>query len=440
MLLHSFDGPIAIMSLSGTTFRWLDILEAEFDRTFVELDQILVNPDTELEYVVGPARERMARLCAIFAQLTDKTQTIFQTNAKLEAQLCNVRRDLIEAQAQKSVIEQEHRKLLFEYHKSQVQKARGRGEGGPEVIEAESLLHRLTNGKVSLSAVSLDEARLGAEVNQLRKENVQLREWLVDLQSDLFGANLATKYLDKELAGRIQQIQLLSRDPKGKENMKLWDHLESEINLQRHKTIIQACRSRAKTKSRKQEPAQIVEEEYTTSSPAVLNGHSNEDASNAAGVLRHVEIYKEPGKGLGLVITGGFEHGVPVLISDIKDGQLAAASGKFFIGDAILSVNGVDLRRAKHTEAVQILSQLEGNVHFELLYLQPESDEESVGSFSFPVEKSASSDSLRPLDRSVSQQGSEAEAGSCLSNRRRSRFPGYAVSVGSLLDQARPSS
>ena len=141
-----------------------------FVLAFVELDQILVNPDTELEYVVGPARERMARLCAIFAQLTDKTQTIFQTNAKLEviyecrylidwisnavtinfkfqllsqAQLCNVRRDLIEAQAQKSVIEQEHRKLLFEYHKSQVQKARGRGEGGPEEIEAESLLHRL---------------------------------------------------------------------------------------------------------------------------------------------------------------------------------------------------------------------------------------------------------------------------------------------------------
>ena len=49
---------------------------------------------------------------------------------------------------------------------------------------------------------------------------------------------------------------------------------------------------------------------------------------------------------------------MPVLISDIKDGQLAAASGKFFIGDAILSVNGVDLRRAKHTKAVQILSQL----------------------------------------------------------------------------------
>ncbi|GAV00316.1 hypothetical protein RvY_11183-2 [Ramazzottius varieornatus] len=424
------------MSLSGTTFRWLDILEAEFDRTFVEVDQILIIPDTELEYVVGPVRERMAKLCAIFAQLTDKTQTIFQTNAKLEAQLCNVRRDLIEAQAQKSVIEQEHRKLLFEYHRSQVENARERGQGGPEETEAESILHRLTNGKGSLSAVSLDEARLGAEVNQLRKENVQLREWLVDLQSDLFGANLATKYLDKELAGRIQQIQLLSRDPKGKENLKLWDHLESEINLQRHKTIIQACRSRAKTKPRlKQESQQIVDEEYTTeTSSAAVNGHSPQDASAASGVLRQVEIYKEPGKGLGLVITGGFEHGVPVLISDVKEGQLAAVSGKFFVGDAILSVNGVDLRRAKHSEAVQILSQLEGNIHFELLYLQPESDEDSVGSFSFPVEKNGSSDSLRPLNRSVSQN-SEAEAGSCLSIRRRSRFPGYAVNIASQPNQ-----
>ena len=33
----------------------------------------------------------------------------------------------------------------------------------------------------------------------------------MDFKDDLFGARLASKYLDKELAGRIQQIQLLGK-------------------------------------------------------------------------------------------------------------------------------------------------------------------------------------------------------------------------------------
>jgi hypothetical protein len=32
------------------------------------------------------------------------------------------------------------------------------------------------------------------------------------MQTEVYGARLAAKYLDKELAGRIQQIQLLGRD------------------------------------------------------------------------------------------------------------------------------------------------------------------------------------------------------------------------------------
>lgn len=49
---------------------------------------------------------------------------------------------------------------------------------------------------------SLGEAKLEAEVDQMRKENVKLREHIVTLQSEVYGARLAAKYLDKELAGR----------------------------------------------------------------------------------------------------------------------------------------------------------------------------------------------------------------------------------------------
>ena len=56
-------------------------------------------------------------------------------------------------------------------------------------------------------------------------------------------------------------------------------------------------------------------------------------------------------------LQGGKEHGVPVLISEVHRGQPADRCGQLFVGDAILSVNGIDLRQAKHSHAVEILSK-----------------------------------------------------------------------------------
>lgn len=71
------------------SFRWLEILEKEFDKAFVDLDLLLgeVDPDQcELTY---DGRQKMTALSAAFAQLCHKAQTIFQTNAKLEVQFIN---------------------------------------------------------------------------------------------------------------------------------------------------------------------------------------------------------------------------------------------------------------------------------------------------------------------------------------------------------------
>lgn len=48
----------------------------------------------------------------------------------------------------------------------------------------------------------LAEARLEAEVRLLKKENEALRRHMAVLQAEVYGARLAAKYLDKELAGR----------------------------------------------------------------------------------------------------------------------------------------------------------------------------------------------------------------------------------------------
>lgn len=47
---------------------------------------------------------------------------------------------------------------------------------------------------------------------------------------------------------RVQQIQLLGRDMKGPAHDKLWNQLEAEIHLHRHKTVIRACRGRSDPK------------------------------------------------------------------------------------------------------------------------------------------------------------------------------------------------
>ncbi len=49
---------------------------------------------------------------------------------------------------------------------------------------------------------NLGESRIEAEIKELRKENSELKQYILALQGEVYGARLAAKYLDKELAGR----------------------------------------------------------------------------------------------------------------------------------------------------------------------------------------------------------------------------------------------
>lgn len=61
---------------------------------------------------------------------------------------------------------------------------------------------------------------------------------------------------------------------------------------------------------------------------------------------------------------------MPILISKIFKGLAADQTEALYVGDAILSVNGYDLREATHDEAVQALKKtgkeviLEGKIFF----------------------------------------------------------------------------
>lgn len=73
--------------------------------------------------------------------------------------------------------------------------------------------------------------------------------------------------------------------------------------------------------------------------------------------VRKVRVVKQESGGLGISIKGGRENRMPILISKIFPGLAADQSRALRVGDAILSVNGNDLREATHDLAVQALKK-----------------------------------------------------------------------------------
>ncbi|XP_031525173.1 gamma-1-syntrophin [Papio anubis] len=70
---------------------------------------------------------------------------------------------------------------------------------------------------------------------------------------------------------------------------------------------------------------------------------------------RTVTIRRQTVGGFGLSIKGGAEHNIPVVVSKISKEQRAELSGLLFIGDAILQINGINVRKCRHEEVVSLL-------------------------------------------------------------------------------------
>ncbi|XP_011331512.2 protein lap4 isoform X3 [Ooceraea biroi] len=81
-------------------------------------------------------------------------------------------------------------------------------------------------------------------------------------------------------------------------------------------------------------------------------------------VLFHTTLIRDQ-NGLGFSIAGG--EGSPpfkdnndaIFISRITDGGVAQKDGKLLVGDKVISINGADMRGAKHEQAVALLTGLE---------------------------------------------------------------------------------
>ncbi|KAJ8916231.1 hypothetical protein NQ315_016370 [Exocentrus adspersus] len=300
----------------------------------------------------------------------------------LVAELIHMRAELTESKSKKEVLESELHNLLLQLHSSQLSKLpdslgnqRQDQHFKPDVsaikkkLEAEirqSPIRIVSKeaDELKFSAAAIEPAQYKAETVQLRAENAALRNEVLGLTSEVYGAKLAAKYLDKELAGRIQQLQLLGREMRGDIRDKLWRQLESEILLQRHKTVVRACRRNSSLnnsdKCPKPEPETMTE------------------GTEQFGDIRTVMVKRKPDQGLGISITGGREHGVPILISELEANGPASLSEQLYIGDAILFVNEIDLRNACHREAVDILQQQTGDCTLQVQYIAADDSDNSL--------------------------------------------------------------
>ncbi|KAL4715387.1 hypothetical protein ACJJTC_015158 [Scirpophaga incertulas] len=89
-----------------------------------------------------------------------------------------------------------------------------------------------------------------------------------------------------------------------------------------------------------------------------------------ANQKRLVQVVKSDNNGLGISIKGGIENNMPILISKIFKGMAADLTEQLYVGDAILSVNGDDLKDATHEEAVKALKRAGKMVQLEVKYLR----------------------------------------------------------------------
>ena len=172
------------------------------------------------------------------------------------------------------------------------------------------------------------------KARRLQDENASLRRNQVELESELVGARLDAKYLDKELAGRIQQIQILlaggtSQDHK----QRVWAQIEAEMHLQRSKTISNMCYSKQKVREtavkreqKRKNPAASVSSSGSLSDIVVGDAEPDSRKSSFNGQMsgkkKQVHIHKNDSEELGMAILGGHEHGLPIVSLPAATGQV----------------------------------------------------------------------------------------------------------------------
>ena len=231
--------------------KWIELLESEFDKRFVDLDLVLnqlnetdrqkdkSNEKSTEEIIDNPketaaqAKNTLNEISSIFAQLAHKALVVFDQNSKLENDLDNCKKELKFVKSERKLLERKLQRLEDDQTKqNELANFNTYNSLTRQIPSVNSARLSQSNRVMSLSNVSRSSSSLfnikcnypqqlndfnfseiyaEQEISNLRDDNVSLKKLNISLKSELFGARLAIKYLNKELSGRIQQIQILSK-------------------------------------------------------------------------------------------------------------------------------------------------------------------------------------------------------------------------------------
>jgi len=396
--------------------KWVDVLENQFDKSFVDMDVLYNELDEDEDIQIGIlCRKHASSLASCFSQLVHKATVIFQNNAKLEAQLLHFREELVQFEetqkklvTEKNYLTQALVTALAENHllkhalPDSETSAPNSDETAGESLDENSASNASTNINTNTSSASLTikdppldkqeiqrnlELRMQSdlEINNcdqnysyvmksLQSKNEELRVEVLELESELIGARLDNVYLDKELAGRIQQIQILASGTPAGVKERLWTQIEAEMCLQRSKTIAQICKSKQTLRSKQIEDGGNLDSEQSKHSEGSEHHRKySEASSDLNGEDQHyskgkqVTVLKNPADDLGMAIIGGSDHNLPIIISEVFPNSAVCRSNKIQAGDIILSANEQDFSSLTHQEAVKFLSSLRGQIYFQLM-------------------------------------------------------------------------
>lgn len=258
-------------------------------------------------------------------------------------------------------------------------------------------------------------------ISNLRSENLDRQREIIMLETELATHRLMVRYLNNQLSGRIQQIQLLTRDRKDSNFDQVWSDLESEISLNKFKTISNALNTSSvehgilmnlfrmqNNTSTSTDDHDADDDDQTVVEPnetekqsidqidEIVNDDNDDDndriMENEKSMIECKNFQKSwynigqfrfiiidlNDEALGINITGGKEYGLPIFISKIHPNTPAQRSLSFITGDIILSVNFIDFTDLTHDEAVDLLKNLSGHCRFGVVYLKIDGKKGSI--------------------------------------------------------------
>ncbi|XP_065830326.1 glutamate receptor-interacting protein 1-like isoform X2 [Oscarella lobularis] len=97
-------------------------------------------------------------------------------------------------------------------------------------------------------------------------------------------------------------------------------------------------------------------------------------ASAKAGTKKevaYVELLKQTGQSLGLILAGGADKGQPLRVGGLRPNGIANQSESLQVGDRILAVNGKSTDALTHDDVIQLVKNAEEIVNLEIEYDAP---------------------------------------------------------------------